>query len=199
LEGVVSELLQAIAVTAELTGTQLSEPAARVFLQDLSKYPLSQVLGALVRCRREVKGRLTLADVISRLDDGRPGPEEAWAQVSGVTEADTIVWTYEMQQAHGKVSGMIEDGETIPARMAFLERYRYLCQFARDGGMAVQWIVSLGHDRKGREGPVMEAVEQGKLTAERAMTYLPHDVSEMVIKRLEQITGNQPLLKVKNA
>ena len=182
-----SELLQAIAVTAELTGTQLSEPAARVFLQDLSKYPLKQVLASLVRCRRELKGRLTLADVISRLEDGRPGPEEAWAAVSGVTEADTIVWTYEMQQAHGKVSGMIEDGETIPARMAFIERYKYLCQLARDEGLAVQWIVSLGQNAKGREGPVMEAVEQGKLTAERAITYLPYDVSGMVVNRLKQI------------
>lgn len=182
-----SELLQAIAVTAELTGTQLSEPAARVFLQDLSRYPLNQVLGALTRCRKELKGRLTLADVITRLDDGRPGPEEAWAAVSGLTEDDTVVWTYEMQQAHGKVSAMIEEGETIPARMAFLERYKYLCQFARDGGIAVQWIVSLGNKAAGREGPVMEAVEQGRLTAERAMTYLPYDVSEMVVKRIEQL------------
>ncbi len=182
-----SELLQAIAVTAELTGTQLSEPAARVFLQDLSKYPLPQVLGALVRCRRECKGRLTLADVISRLDDGRPGPEEAWAQVSGLTEADTVVWTYEMQQAHGKVAGMIEDGETIPARMAFVERYRYLCQFARDSGKPVQWILSLGHDAKGREGPVMEAVEQGRITAERALTWLPFETSDLVIKRIEEM------------
>lgn len=182
-----NELLQAIAVTAELTGTQLSEPAARVFLSDLSKYPLQQVLGALVRCRKELKGRLTLADVISRLDDGRPGPEEAWAAVSQLTEDDTVVWTYEMQQAHGKVSAMIEEGETIPARMAFIERYKYLCQFARDGGLPVQWIVSLGNQAAGREGPVMEAVEQGKLTAERAMTLLPYDVSDMVINRIEQL------------
>ena len=62
--------------------------------------------------------------------------------------------------------------------------------------MPVQWIVSLGHDRKGREGPVMEAVEQGKLTAERAMTYLPHDVSEMVIKRLEQIASGLPIKRL---
>ena len=188
-----NELLQAIAVTAELTGTQLSEPAARVFLQDLSKYPHPQVLAALVRCRRECKGRLTLADVITRLDDGRPGPEEAWAAVSHLTEADTVVWTYEMQQAHGKVTDLIDAGELIPARMAFLERYKYLCQFARDNGVAVQWIASLGHNAKGREGPIMEAVELGRLPAAQAQTLLPWDVSPDVIKRLEQETGT-PLL-----
>ena len=66
-------LLQAIAVTAELTGTQLSEGAARVLAADVAPYPEKQVMGALVRCRKELRGRLTVADIIARLDDGRPG------------------------------------------------------------------------------------------------------------------------------
>ena len=75
------ELLQALAVTAELTGTELSEPAARVMANDLAAYPVQQVLGALTRCRRELKGRLTVAAILERLDDGRPGPNEAWAMI----------------------------------------------------------------------------------------------------------------------
>lgn len=191
------EILQALAVTAELTGTQLSEAAARVFCADLTHYPKAQVLGALVRCRKELKGRLTLADVISRFDDGRPGPEEAWAAVSRLTEADTIVWTFEMQQAHGSVAAMIEAGERIPARMAFLERYRYLCQFARDAGITVKWLVTLGHDAAGREGPIMAAVEAGRLSLERARTLLPWKVSPDVIERLEALPGALPLLEQK--
>lgn len=187
-----SDLLQALAVTAELCGTELSEAAARVFCADLSRYPKAQVLGALVRCRKELRSRLTLADVIGRLDDGRPGPEEAWAAVSHVTEADTIVWTHEMQQAQSTAQDLIDAGELVPARMAFLERYRYLCQFARDNGAPIRWIVSLGHDAKGREAPVMEAVELGRLTAERARGLLPWSVSQDVIERIESKVGNLP-------
>ena len=76
-----SKLNEAIAVTAELTGTVLSKVAAQVMAEDLARYPEAQVMGALTRCRRELKGRLTIADVISRLDDGRPGVEEAWAML----------------------------------------------------------------------------------------------------------------------
>jgi hypothetical protein len=177
-----NDLLQAIAVTAELCGTQLSEPAARVFLVDLSKYPIQQVLGALVRCRRELKGRLTLADVISRLDDGRPGPEEAWAAVAKLDEGSTIVWTYEMQQAHAKCEAVMDD--RVAARMAFLERYRYLCQFARDSSIPVQWIVSPGHDAGGREAAIVEAVELGRIAPDRVQQYLPFNVSQDVLARV---------------
>ena len=177
-----NDLLQAIAVTAELCGTQLSEPAARVFLADLSKYPIQQVLGALVRCRRELKGRLTLADVISRLDDGRPGPEEAWAAIAKLDEGATIVWSFEMQQAHAKCSAIMDD--RVAARMAFLERYRYLCQFARDSNIPVQWIVSLGHDAGGREAAIVEAVELGRLAPDRVHQYLPFSVSQDVLARI---------------
>ena len=76
-----NELAEALAVTAELTGTELSVAAAKVMATDLAAYPRQQVLGALARCRRELKTRLTMAAVIERLDDGRPGAEEAWAMI----------------------------------------------------------------------------------------------------------------------
>ena len=77
-----AELLQAIAVTAELTATELSKDAARALADDLDGYPVHAVLNALRACRRELTGRLTLAAVIQRIEDGRPGPEEALAHCS---------------------------------------------------------------------------------------------------------------------
>ena len=50
------ELIQAVAVTAELCGRVFSEGAARTFVSDLAAYPEPAVLKALTRCRREVKG-----------------------------------------------------------------------------------------------------------------------------------------------
>lgn len=159
------QLLQAIAVTAELTGTDLSPPAARMMAIDLAAYPEAHVMGALTRCRRELKGRLTPSEVISRLEDGRPGPEEAWAMLPQ-SEAATVVWTAEMQTAAG-VAGPLRDN-LVQARMAFVEKYREEVRKAREAGVPVRWVVSEGHDPHGREAPILEAIQKGRIAASRA-------------------------------
>lgn len=168
-----SIVLKALAVTAELTNTSLSTEAARVMADDLARYPEMQVLGALQKCRRELRGKLTVADVVTRLDDGRPGPEEAWAGLP-FEEAQTVVWTEEMTQAWGVALPLLEEGERVPARMAFLESYRKAVQEARDHGRAVKWSVSLGTNPSGRECPVLEAVRLGRISAQHAEKLLPH-------------------------
>jgi hypothetical protein len=165
------ELLQALAVTVELTGTELSEAAARIFAEDLARYPITQVLAALTRCRRELKGRLTIADVVSRLDDGRPGVEEAWAMLPR-DESVTAVWTEEMARA-ASIARELMSRDEVAARMAFKETYLRYCQEARDKGDQVTWNVSLGWDKGGRESVVAEAVRSGRISANRAMMILP--------------------------
>src|SRR6266446_3933956 len=167
-------LLQALAVTCELTRTQLSEAAARVMVRDLAAYPEDQVLGALDRCRKELRPReLTLSAILIRLDDGRPGPEEAWAIVSPALadERVTIVWTEEMAQASGVARAIADD--RIAARMTFLESYRRLVQRARDAGAPVKWMPCLGWDAAGREGALVDAVHKGRLGAEHIAGLLP--------------------------
>lgn len=173
-------LLQAIAVCAELTQTQLSEAAARVFAADLSQYPEDQVLAALTRCRRELKGRLTLGAVIERLDDGRPGPEEAFALLPR-DESASVVWTEEMAEAAVAASPHFEDGDTIAARMAFRETYQRALQRARDARRPVRWTASWGWDVRGRELAVVEAVARGRITAERASKMLPELSAEALV------------------
>lgn len=183
-------LLQAVAVAAELTGTQLSAPAARVFAMDLARYPEDQVLSALDRCRRELRGRLTIADVLTRLQDGRPGPEEAWAMLPK-DEAASCFWTDEMREASAVAQPLIDEGELIPARMAFLERYRALVQDARDAGRPVQWCFSPGADKSGRERVLLEAVEKGRLSAQHAQDLLPHHREDNALTaRLEALASN---------
>lgn len=168
-------ILQALAVVCELTGTQLSEAAVRVMARDLSAYPEDQVLGALDRCRKELRPReLTLSAILTRLDDGRPGPEEAWATVASALadERITIVWTEEMALASAPAGAIIED--PVAARMAFLESYRRLVQQARDAGIQVKWSPCLGWDAAGREGPLVEAVRLGRLTVNHVRALLPH-------------------------
>lgn len=165
-------VLEALAVTAELTQTQLSAPAAKVMAEDLSIYPPDQVLGALTRCRKELRGRLTVSDVVQRLDDGRPGAEEAWAMLP-FDEAATIVWTEEMAGAWGVALPLLEDGDRIAARMAFLESYRTRVQRARDSGIAVKWNVSLGHKLEDRVAAIQEAHRLGRIGTEYVARLLP--------------------------
>lgn len=167
-----TDLIKAVAVTAELCGRTFSPEAAAVFVGDLATYPERQVLKALVRCRKEVRGVLTLQDVISRLDDGRPGAEEAWSMLP-YDESQSVVWSDEMSKAFGVAGPLLEQGERVAARMAFKETYTRLVNEARDAGKPVNWTPTLGHDPKGREAALLAAVDRGQLTLEYARTLEP--------------------------
>ena len=186
-----SKLIEAIAVTAELTGTKLSDAAAQVMFSDLSLYPENQILTALTRCRRELKGRLTIAEIISRIDDGRPGVEEAWAMVPK-SESESVVWTEEMAIAMRNASGLLDEGDSVGARMAFKEAYLKLCQQARDIQKPVIWKVSLGYDTRGREGAIIEAVKLGRLPVAHATQFLPQ-----IVEVLEGLPQLEPISVIK--
>ena len=159
-------VLKALAVTAKVMGTTLDEDAARMFAQDLARYPAQQVLDALTRCRREVKGRLTLADVIGRLEDGRPGVEEAWAMLPK-DEYRSVVWCEEMAKAYGVCAPLLES-DPVGARMAFKEAYSQALQLARSAGIPVKWSTSFGFDVPGRAAAIREAADRNRLSHDEA-------------------------------
>lgn len=184
-----AELIQAIAVTGELTGTQLSEAAARMMMADLSEYDERAVIAALARCRRELKGRLTLAEIIARIDDGRPGVEEAWAMLPR-DEYKTVVWTDEMTQAWSVALPLLDEGDEVAARMAFKEAYTRIVTTARSERKRPVWSASLGHDPRGRESALMDAVQKGRLSANAAKSMLPyHEPSPQWIALLEKASS----------
>jgi hypothetical protein len=166
-----STLLQAVAVTAELCGRTFSPEAAAVFVSDLDGFSEPALLAALKRCRREVRGVLTVQDVVSRIDDGRPGAEEAWAMVPK-DEATTVVWTDEMREAYGVASMLLQD-DAIGARMAFREAYTRLVSDARANAIPTKWSASLGHDSRSRDVVLLDAVAKGRLSFEHAKEFAP--------------------------
>lgn len=170
------ELIEAVAVTAELCGRSFSEPAARVFIADLAGYPEQQVIKALTRCRKEVRGMLTVSDVISRLDDGRPGVEEAWAMIPK-DEHSSGVWTDEMRDAFAVACPLLQAGDEIAARMAFKESYQRHLLNARDAGQPVTWTATLGHDPHQRETALRRAVDMGRLSSSHVANLLPPPAS----------------------
>lgn len=188
------ELIQAIAVTAELTGTELSQAAKQAMVEDLSGFAHAQVIAALNRCRKELRGRMTISDVIGRLDDGRPGPEQAWA-LSPKSESETAIWTEEMAKAYGVAAPLIQSGDTIQARMAFLEVYRAEVAKARDERLPVKWQISLGHDPQEREAVIVQAVADGKIGMDRATALIPN-MAEKQKKLTKKEKENQKQLMV---
>lgn len=167
-----ADIVRAVAVCAELTGTQLSEPAMRAFALDLSEHPKVAVLHALERCRRELRGRLTLADVLMRIaeSDGRPSADEAWAMCP-LDEDASVVWTEEMARAWGVAQPILDD--RVAARMAFKAAYERFVADARQCNRPPHWFPSLGRDPAGREAALRSAVQAGRLSTQQATRLLP--------------------------
>ena len=184
-----NRIIQELAVTAELCGTEMSAAAAQVICAELECYPEDAVLGALSMLRREHQGRLTLASIISRLDDGRPGAEEAWA-LFPKNEMDSAAMTLEMQEAIAVASPLLEDGDNIAARMAFKETYERMVSKSRADRVPVRWSVSLGFDKQGREPAISEAVRKQRITIDHAIKLLPFESHE----RFYESIGRNDLL-----
>lgn len=169
-----AELLKAIAVTAELTSTELSATALKVLAADLAPYPEPAVMRALDRCRKELTGRLTPAAIFERLDDGRPTADEAWAIAMLATdEAETVVWTSEIAQAWEIAQPIFEGRDKVGARMAFRDAYDRLCRAGRETKTPATWSVSIGWDAGRREAALTAAVVAGHLPAPEALKLLP--------------------------
>lgn len=169
-------ILEAIAVAAEMTGTELSKAALRGMELELEAYPEDAVLHALSRCRRELKHRLTLADIIERLsaNDGRPTADEAWGKaLAGMDENATVILNDEISEAMGVARAIFQAGDKVGARMAFREAYDRVIQRNREARVPVRWWASLGNDASRREIAVQEGIRQGLIGNETARLVLP--------------------------
>lgn len=166
-----TKLLEVVRATGEIYGKQVSVTAALMFLADLDAYSSDDVVGALSRCRKELRTFPTVADVIARIDDGRPGVEEAWAMIPK-DEEGSVVWNEEIAEAYGICRGMIES-DLIAARMAFKESYSRIVAEGRASGRRLVWSPSFGFEKEGRAAAIAEAIAKGRLSPGEAQTLLP--------------------------
>lgn len=177
------ELIKALMVTAEIYGKDFSEAAAEVLASDISPYPVNSVLAALTRCRRELKSFPTIADILARIDDGRPGVEQAWAMVPK-DEVSSVVWTEEIREAFAEARHLIAH-DRVAARMTFREVYLSLVSDARAKRTPVRWEPSLGHCKADQEAVLGRAIQKGLLSREHVNSLL----SAPVPSSLPQIAG----------
>jgi hypothetical protein len=144
-----------------------------IFFRALQAYPLEVVSRAFdAHCADPQRGKFVPApaDILAQIEglaaqDGRPGPEEAWAMCQAAAdEARTVVWTEEMRQAWSIVWPLIrQSGDEIGARMAFKEAYPRLVSEARARREPARWSTSLGADPAWRDEALRVAIEAGRL------------------------------------
>lgn len=179
----------------DVYGSKATQASLSIWWAALQRFPFEAVRSGLsAHVQDPIAGKFAPkpADIIGKLQsmDGRPGPEEAWSMIPR-DESSSVVWTEEMAEAFGVANPLLNEGDQVAARMAFTERYRALVQQARDAGKPVKWMPSLGTDRLGREGALLEAESKGRLTSEHVAGLLPYreEQGAMLLAKLKQLAA----------
>lgn len=168
-----NDVVKRLMLLSELHQRDLSESAAKMFMEFLDRYPPEVVIYALNKCSETLRHFPTVAHILNFCNevDGRPGVEEAWSMIPK-DEYGSVVWTDEMATAFGAVRMLIQSDE-IAARMAFKEVYERELSDARRKNLPVNWFPSFGFDRTGRERAVLDAVERKRISMNRALLMIP--------------------------
>lgn len=171
----IAELSGAICATAEAMGQTISAAGAQVIAEDLAGYEAAVIIAALRACRREPSGKLCLGMVLKNLHaaDGRPGKDEAWSiALSASDEYETVVLTAEIRHAMSASTPILQAGDKVGARMAFMSAYERLVAFARAEDRPAKWEVSLGYDSARRMVAIESAVRSQLINHETGSKYL---------------------------
>lgn len=171
----VAGLAAAICATAEAMGQEMNPGTAAMMAEDLCAYPVPVVKAALKACRSEVKGKLSMADILQRVQaaDGRPGKDEAWSiAVLADDEFETVVMTDEIHLALTAARPVLDSGNKIGARMVFLDAYERFVRQAREAAKPVNWHASMGYDTARRAIAIEQAVQMQRIPHERGQQYL---------------------------
>lgn len=157
-----------------------TESAKMLFIEVAGGYGIENLKGALMAHLRDPeRGRFvpTPADLIEKIQkalekDGRPTADEAFAiAVQMDDEFTTVVTNDEISQAWAVARDIMPD--RTGARMAFRSAYERLVSQSRGANKPVHWFASLGHDTQGREGPLMQAAQLGRLSMNQVQQLLP--------------------------
>ena len=170
-----------LTILAEAFGEQLTDQRQEIYCGGLADIQQDQLRVAFRRARYELKWFPKLAELRGlagaspdATNDGRPGPEEAWARMpkGERIEDDSIVWCEEERIAYAACRRLLLDGDQIGARMAFKERYEKELAAARSQGRPVQWTMSVGYDVEHRLATLATAVQEKRMSLERALDFV---------------------------
>lgn len=148
----------------------------RLYWNSLIEYPLEQVRRAFDHWVKDPKQGTFMpkpADIIRTIQEVNGTPEsqwlsanEAWAiALPAVDEAATVVWTQEMAKAWAIAKPILDAGDKIGARMAFIPAYERFVDQAKRESRTPHYEISAGWDASLRELAVNNAVTAGLLPA----------------------------------
>jgi hypothetical protein len=171
-----AEFDQAMSACMELYGRDvLTDNALRLYWEALIAFSWQLVKAALQEHVRESPYPPKPADLIARLvaRDGRPTPDEAWAiALRAQDERQTIVWTDEIATAASTAQPILDAGDEVGARRAFIDHYVRQVQEARRALRPASWCASLGTDPEARAAVITHAVMEGRLNRDFARAVL---------------------------
>ncbi len=175
-------LLTQVMALGEAFGESLTAERQAIYARSLADMPIDQLSYAIGRAIKELKWFPKVAEIrelartqYGALEDGRPGPEEAWARMpkGEHAEEDSIVWCEEERAAYNACRSLLMSGDQIGARMAFKERYEKELAGARSQQKPVQWIMSAGFNIEHRLSTLAAAVQEKRMTIESALNFVP--------------------------
>jgi hypothetical protein len=155
-----------------LYGRERSDVAVAIWWKVMQRFELESVEAALAEHVTLGKFAPTPADIIAILTakDGRPTADEAWSMIPRDENA-SVIWTDEMSKAYGIAAPLLEHGDPVAARRAFIDRYQSEVARNRAAGIPVHAWPSWGWDERGRSAALAHAVEIGLLPARTAALY----------------------------
>ena len=166
--------------TAEATGATISDAGLKMMIADLQSFSYESVAMACAKCRRELKYRITLADIIERLqaDDGRPSANEAWGMFPKNSDS-TVLLTNEIMEAGAAAWELLQFGDKVAARMAFTAKYDSDVERNRAAGLKPCWQLSLGNSGECTSAAT-EGLRRGLLSLEYVRSVLKPDDADFV-------------------
>lgn len=174
------EFAEVMKATLAIYGKDASKAVLDLYWNALLPYEIDTVRQAFSNWLTDPdQGRFSPkpADIIRNIQNiaGKPdwlSANEAWAlALPAQDEANTVVWTNEIAQAWSIAQPIMQEGDKVGARMAFIAAYERLTKAAQGTGRAPEWSVSEGWDKETVKGAVEQAVTTGLLPKPKAEKY----------------------------
>lgn len=178
------QFAEVIGAVMALYGKDSTKPLLNLYWRALITYQIEHVRAALDRWVKDPRQGTFMpkpADIIRTIEDTHGSQQaqwlsanEAWAiALPAADEAATVVWTQEMAKALAIAKPILDAGDKIGARMAFIPAYERFVDQAKREGRDPHYEISDGWEANMRELAVQNAVTAGLLPPPPQQTALP--------------------------
>ncbi len=186
------EFIAVMTTTADVYGKEIKNERIAIYWSALKHRDMADVKSALNRHIQDAeRGRFfpLPADIAAQLPQEASAwltADEAWAACPK-DEGVSAAMCDEIAASLGIAKDLIDMGDMIAARRAFIDHYNRLTDEAKRESRKPKWWASLGHDKDGRHKAKVEIVERNNLMlppSERLALPEPDNDSAISMKQL---------------